>query len=181
VLESILTAAATAAVTGLISIAAGRLSRRGQTDKPGTVSRASSSTLTFRVTVPQQASPPRRRPPRPHSVLEAGFAALWRLLDRLPPVRHATRPWLAGLIGFLTVGIGTAIYLRTRVDVFVGLALAALIGATVQGPDENPTLPWWAWPLVALSGVYAYLRSLRSNVRLEPEVERTTVADARPE
>jgi hypothetical protein len=138
---------------------------------------------------PEQRGPviwlpaPRPQPPPPPgplrragrwitSVAGAVDAGLWRLLNRLPPLKRRTKPWLAAVLGFLFGGFGVALYLRRSVDVIIGIVLLvplSLAGSQLstgqQAADES--LPAWAWFVEGSSAFYCYLRAVSSNRRLE--------------
>ena len=104
---------------------------------------------------------------------------LWASMDQLPPARRRTKPWLAALLAFFLNGVGIALYFRRRADVVVGIALVWPIfllpgfGQSEQssGPTTEQVFPWWAWLWLGICALYAYLRALSSN-------ERLNVADA---
>jgi len=105
------------------------------------------------------------------SVARAVDAGLWDRLDRLPPLKRRTRPWLAAALGFFFGGLGVALYLRRSVDVLVGIVLLAplsLAGSRLDGSQQgaDDSLPAWVWIFQALAGLYAFLRSMSSNGRL---------------
>lgn len=108
-------------------------------------------------------------PERPRA-LARGWERLWQLFGRLEPPNRATRPWLAGVLGFLFSGFGVALYFRKGVDVIAGIVFLLPLGLmTNDSAGNDPAVAWWYWPFAALTAAYGVLRSESANRRLERE------------
>jgi hypothetical protein len=114
---------------------------------------------------------------RPQRLLRAADY-VWKAIDRLPPLKRRASTWKATLLGSVLVGFGIAAYFRTAADVLVGLALTLplLVGVSLspEARDDSqvdPTGPAWlsavTYTTMALTGLYAYLRTVSSNRRLD--------------
>ena len=120
---------------------------------------------------PPPTGPLQRAGQRIRSVAGAIDASLWRLLERLPPLKRRKKPWLAAVLGFLFGGFGVALYLRRSVDVVIGIVLLiplSLGGSQFDTGEQaaDQSLPAWIWFFQALSGLYCFLRATDSNRRL---------------
>jgi hypothetical protein len=109
-------------------------------------------------------------PERPGPLARA-WERLWQLFGRLAPPNRTTRPWLAGLLGFLFSGFGVALYFRKGVDVIAGIVFLLPLGLmTNDSAGEDPAVAWWYWPFAALTAAFGVLRSESANRRLEREL-----------
>jgi hypothetical protein len=98
-------------------------------------------------------------------------------LERLPVLKRDTNPALAAVIGFLTGGIGLAIYFRSFTDCFAPVAavvVALMLNSTLAGTG--------ALGGAVLAALYGYLRALDSNARRQAasgnQVDPTAVQTA---
>ena len=91
--------------------------------------------------------------------------AFYDFLNRLPTLHKEKSPNWACIIGFLTGGLGLAIYFWSAIDAMITIVLFVVIttffGAVTAGMG---TL---AGAIVA--AIYGYFRALNSNERLSPE------------
>ena len=84
-----------------------------------------------------------------------------KICDALPPLRRRTRPNLACFVGFLTGGIGLAVYFRSFVDAIVVAALLITFALLYDTVSEFGVLPG-----LVLPALYGYFRAENSNRRL---------------
>lgn len=93
-------------------------------------------------------------------------------MNRLPVLGKEFNPLLAGLLGFLFVGIGLALYIRSWRDLLVSwlVGLVVLLLAALIWPDI-----YWLLSGIAI-GVYGYLRVFNSNERLTSRYHKPRTA-----
>jgi hypothetical protein len=125
---------------------------------------------------------------RPRTLASSGYALIWGLVRKLPPLDREARPGVAALLSAVLPGIGTALYFRTLTDVLISTIFALpflVLTSTLpeQGSPSEGQQAWWFWAawgvLAALSGAYAILRSYSSNQRLEGEGRRIQLTPQR--
>jgi hypothetical protein len=103
------------------------------------------------------------------------------VLKKLPPLAKPKSPGLAALIGFLTGGIGLAIYFRSLLDLLpvelVGTVV--VIGALITGVEPVHALNVAAIAAAIVGGSYGFWRAQSSNRRLAaPSVPAGVVRSA---
>ncbi len=84
-----------------------------------------------------------------------------RIMGALPPLHARKSPLLAGLIGFVTSGLGLVLYFRSLVDLIVLGSLAVVILWVLDDSE------FFAGMLIG--ALYGYLRVFSSNRRLDQQ------------
>jgi hypothetical protein len=89
--------------------------------------------------------------------------AIFKFMDRLPPLKRRTSPNLACFAGLVLGGLALDLYFRSVVDFVIPIGIA-LVVVVVAGAAAAAELGWIGGAVIA--ALYGYFRSENSNRKL---------------
>jgi hypothetical protein len=94
------------------------------------------------------------------------------LTTMFPPLTRPKNPGLAAVIGFLTGGIGLAIYFRSLRDLFPVelVAMIVIVGSAIAGVEPVEAWRWAGIPAAIVGASYCFWRAQSSNRRLAASI-----------